>query len=219
MIRVENVVLGMCATNCYAVFESGSMMPGGELVDELRDAVIIDPAADVYSIRDMINKYKLNPVAILLTHGHFDHWLAADALRKMYNIKVYAAQEEQAILENSTNNLSLPFTGSGDTLVADEYFAAGSVLNLGRFTIKTLLVPGHTVGGTCYYFEKEQVLISGDTLFAGSVGRSDFPTGSASALIRNIKIQLLSLPENVKVFPGHGDMTTIGYEKVNNPFF
>ena len=219
MIRIENIVLGMCATNCYAVFDGGAKTPGGYVDDgQLKEAVIIDPAADAACIEAMIARYKLRPVAVLLTHGHFDHLLAADAVRKRYGIKVYAGNEERSVMNSSSSNLSLPFTGEGMTLEADEYFKPGEELDFAGFRIGTIPVPGHTIGSVCYYFEEQKVLFSGDTLFAGSVGRSDFPTGNAGQLIRAIKSELMSLPDDVKVYPGHGESTTIGCERVNNPF-
>lgn len=219
MIRIENIVLGMCATNCYTVFDGGARTPGGYVDDgQLKEAVIIDPAADAARIEAMIARYNLKPVAVLLTHGHFDHMLAADAVRKRYGIKVYAGNEERLVMNSSSSNLSLPFTGDGMTFEADEYFKPGEELELAGFRIGTISVPGHTIGSVCYYFEEQKVLFSGDTLFAGSVGRSDFPTGNEGQLIRAIKSGLMSLPDDVKVYPGHGESTTIGYERVNNPF-
>lgn len=219
MIRIENIVLGMCATNCYAVFDGGAKTPGGYVDDgQLKEAVIIDPAADAACIEAMIARYNLRPVAVLLTHGHFDHLSAADAVRKRYGIKVYAGNEERPVMNSSSYNLSLPFTGEGMTFEADEYFKPGKELDFAGFRIETITVPGHTIGSVCYYFEEQKVLFSGDTLFAGSVGRSDFPTGNAGQLIRTIKSGLMSLPDDVKVFPGHGESTTIGCERVNNPF-
>lgn len=219
MIRIENIVLGMCATNCYAVFDGGAKTPGGYVDDgQLKEAVIIDPAADAACIEAMIARYKLKPVAVLLTHGHFDHLSAADAVRKRYGIKVYAGNEERSVMNSSSSNLSLPFTGEGMTFEADEYFKPGEELDFAGFRIGTIPVPGHTIGSVCYYFEEQKVLFSGDTLFAGSVGRSDFPTGNAGQLIRAIKSELMSLPDDVKVYPGHGESTTIGCERVNNPF-
>lgn len=219
MIRIENIVLGMCATNCYAVFDGGAKTPGGYVDDgQLKEAVIIDPAADAACIEAMIARYNLRPVAVLLTHGHFDHLSAADAVRKRYGIKVYAGNEERSVMNSSSSNLSLPFTGEGMTFEADEYFKPGEELDFAGFRIGTIPVPGHTIGSVCYYFEEQKVLFSGDTLFAGSVGRSDFPTGNAGQLIRAIKSGLMSLQDDVKVYPGHGESTTIGCERVNNPF-
>ena len=219
MIRVENTVLGMCATNCYVVFDGGAKTPGGYVDDgQVKPAVIIDPAADPARIEAMISRYNLRPEAVLLTHGHFDHILAADAVRKRYGIQVYAGAQERQIMTNESYNLSLPFTGEGMAFEADEYFEPGEDFSFAGFNIRTISVPGHTIGCVCYYFERERILFSGDTLFAGSVGRSDFPTGNAGQLNRAIMDKLMRLPDDVKVFPGHGESTTVGYERVNNPF-
>lgn len=219
MMRVENVVLGMCATNCYAVFDGGVKTPGGYADDgQIKDAIIVDPAADAARIENMAVHYGLRPVAVLLTHGHFDHMSAADDIRKRYNIKVYAGVGERAVMTDADSNLSMPFTGGSMTFEADEYFKPGDELMLAGFRIRTIAVPGHTIGSVCYYFEDNKVLFSGDTLFAGSVGRSDFPTGNAGQLKRAIEAELMILPDDVMVFPGHGESTTIGYERVNNPF-
>ncbi len=219
MIRIEHVVLGMCATNCYIIFDGGSKTPAGFVEDgSLKDGIIVDPAADVYAIKDMLNRYNVKPVAILLTHGHFDHILAVDKLREEYGAKVYAHEAEAQILEHAGMNLSLPFTGSPMATKADVYLEDGEVVTLAGYDIKIINVPGHTIGGACYYFEQEKVLISGDTLFNESVGRSDFPTGNGSLLIRSIKEKLFTLPDDVKVYPGHNDATTIAYEKKYNPF-
>ncbi len=219
MMRVENVVLGMCATNCYAVFDGGVKTPGGYADDgQIKDAIIVDPAADAARIENMVVHYGLRPVAVLLTHGHFDHMSAADDIRKRYNIKVYAGVGERAVMTDADSNLSMPFTGGSMTFEADEYFKPGDELMLAGFRIRTIAVPGHTIGSVCYYFEDNKVLFSGDTLFAGSVGRSDFPTGNAGQLKRAIEAELMILPDDVMVFPGHGESTTIGYERVNNPF-
>lgn len=219
MIRVENVVLGMCATNCYAVYDGGVRTPGGFADDGvLKEAVIIDPAAEPGRIEEMILRLGLKPVAVLLTHGHFDHLMAADAIRKRYGIKVYANRTERQIMTDSRNNLSMAFTGEGMTFDADEYFEAGDKLELAGLCFRTIAVPGHTVGGTCYYLDSAGILLSGDTLFESSVGRSDFPTGNGGQLIRSIRNELMSLPEDTRVYPGHGFSTTIGTERENNPF-
>lgn len=219
MIRIEHVVLGMCATNCYVIFDGGAKTQAGFWDDgAVKEGIIVDPAADVYAIKDMLGRYNVKPVAILLTHGHFDHILAVDKLRAEYGIKVYAHEAEAQILENAGMNLSLPFTGSPMTTKADVYLRDGELIKLAGYDIKVINVPGHTVGGVCYYFEKERVLISGDTLFNESVGRSDFPTGNGGLLIRSIKEKLFTLPDDVKVYPGHNGATTIAFEKNNNPF-
>ena len=206
-LDLQKCIVGSVFTNCYFLKNK-----------ETEEMLIVDPGDNADRIEQKVLEMQGRPVAILLTHGHFDHLSAADAVGKRYGIKVYAGNEERLVMNSSSYNLSLPFTGEGMTFEADEYFKPGEELDFAGFRIGTIPVPGHTIGSVCYYFEEQKVLFSGDTLFAGSVGRSDFPTGNAGQLIRTIKSGLMSLPDDVKVFPGHGESTTIGCERVNNPF-
>ena len=207
LITITNV-LGSFATNCYTVANQ-----------DTREAIIIDPADRADFLEKMYENQKLKPVAVLLTHGHFDHIGALGQIRKKYpGIKVYAAKEEAEIINSPNYNLSNIF-GSAITENADVYLEDGEVIELLGRKIKCILVPGHTKGGMSYYIEDSKILFSGDTLFSGSVGRSDFPTGDGAALIKNIKEKLLTLPEDVTVYPGHDSRTTIKREKEMNPFF
>lgn len=155
--------------------------------------------------------------AILLTHGHFDHIWGANELRRLSGAKIYAYEGEKSLCEDAEKNVSAQ-AGRPETVQADFYEKDGTVLSLAGFSLKLIATPGHTGGSCCYYLEEEKVLFSGDTLFEGSVGRTDFPTGSMSSLVRSIKEKLLVLPEDVVVYSGHGDTTTIGDEKKYNPY-
>lgn len=207
LVVITNV-LGTLSTNSYIVYNT-----------ESREALLFDPPSNSDFILKMLTQQSLKLQAILLTHGHVDHMgAAAEVRRALSGIQVYAAGEEQELLSDTGMNLSamldMPKTLEADVLLAD-----GQKLQfLGR-EISCLLVPGHTKGGMCYYFPEDKIVFSGDTLFAGSVGRSDFPTGSASTLIRSIEEKLFTLPEDTKVYTGHGPETTIGIEKRENPFF
>ena len=154
---------------------------------------------------------------MLLTHGHFDHIGAADELRKMYEIPVYAHEAEEALLSSPTLNLSGSWA-SAIILKADHLLKDGDKLQIAGFTVKVLHTPGHTEGSCCYVLENEELLFSGDTLFCQSVGRMDFPGGSASDMRRSIHRLMTELSESMHVLPGHGETTTIGYEKRNNPY-
>lgn len=205
-MKIQHSVLGMCATNTYYVYD-----------DETKRGLIVDPADSPDTIIAKADSLSMIPEAILITHGHFDHVLAMNKIREHYGIKVYAGLTEKQVLHDMAMNLTSSF-GMGQTFDADIYLKDGEEFETAGYHIKAIEVPGHTIGGMCYYFDKQGVLFSGDTLFCESVGRSDFPGGSASALCRGIKDKLFILPEHTKVYPGHMDETTIGNEIKYNPF-
>ena len=143
--------------------------------------------------------------------------MAADEVRDKYNVKVYASAEEKNTLSTPHINLGEAY-GMNLSVKADIWHNDGDVLNLAGFDIKAIHTPGHTEGGTCYYIESIGVLFSGDTLFCESVGRTDFPGGSMSDIGLSIKDKLMVLPDDTNVYTGHGEGTSIGYERVHNPF-
>lgn len=205
-IKVEQYVVGAVQTNCYFAIN-----------EETREVLIVDPGASAKSLTEIIEKEKLNPVGILLTHGHFDHAAGAEELAGNFGIKVYAQEQEKETLENPELNLSI-WGGSGTAYHADVFLKDEQEIDLAGFHIRVLHTPGHTVGGCCYYFSYQNVLFSGDTLFAQSVGRTDFPKGSSSELIRSIQKKLMVLPDETTVYTGHSDPTTIGTERRYNPY-
>lgn len=204
--QIEWMVLGMVSTNTYLVKNQDT----GELL-------IIDPADEAGRIQEKIGRMEGRPAAILLTHGHFDHMLAADALRSAYDIPVYACIQEKNLLKNARYNLSASWA-SPHVMEADRYLADGETFREAGFEIRLLHTPGHTEGSCCYYLPEEAVLFSGDTLFAGSVGRTDFPTSSGADMRKSLQRLLSELPADTRVCPGHGEETTIAYEKRYNPF-
>lgn len=205
-IKIGRLVLGVCQTNCYFLYRKG----GGE-------AILVDPADAGEQIYQTMEQNGFKVTAILLTHGHFDHIWGAEELRKLSGAKIYACEAEKELLGNPELNVSGQM-GRPCTVEADEYVRDGQALNLADMIVKVIATPGHTGGGCSYYFEEAGFLLSGDTLFQESVGRTDFPTGSMSKLVRSIKDKLFILPEGIKVYPGHGESTTIGHEKKYNPF-
>ena len=205
-MSIQMYVVSVCATNCYFVIN-----------DDTREVLIIDPGASAKQLAEKVVESGLKPVAILLTHGHFDHASAVAELSQLLGVKVYAHEAERETLETPDLNLS-GWEGKADTYHADVYVKDEQELELAGFKVRVLFTPGHTVGGCCFYFVEQNVVFSGDTLFEGSIGRTDFPKGSASQLIRAINEKLMILPDETAVYPGHGDMTSIGMERVNNPF-
>ncbi len=206
-LKIKKLLLGVIMTNCYLVYH-----------DQSRQTLIIDPGDRADQIMNTVKEMSLTPCAILLTHGHFDHLLAAEEIKNAYGIPVYAHEEEAEVAADPGLNASGGFGIGSRSLQVDVKVKDGQVLSLAGFEIRVLHTPGHTKGGVCYYFADEKTLFSGDTLFAQSVGRTDLPTGSYSQLIRSIKEKLFVLPEDVQVFPGHDGETSIGYEKKHNPY-
>ena len=199
-------VVGPVQTNCYFLYH-----------EDTRECVIIDPGAEEQTICTFIEEKELKPTAILLTHGHFDHIMAAGEVKKQYGIKIYAAAAERELLADAVQNVSSQI-GKPVALAADVWLEDGQELELLGQTMRCILTPGHTVGGMCYYFPKAGYLFAGDTLFQESVGRTDLPTGSMQQLIRSIREKLFLLPDAVRVYPGHGMMTSVQNEKQFNPF-
>jgi len=215
-IKIGRMVLSVCGTNCYFLYREGE-----------HDAIVVDPADQGNHIYDTLRKNGFRVAGILLTHGHFDHIWGLDALRDAVNaaaeadgaepVKVYAHEDERKLLKDVGMNVSEQ-AGRACSTYADVYVKDGQEITLAGMTCQVIATPGHTAGGCCYYFKENGILLSGDTLFAESVGRTDFPTGSMSTLVRSIREKLLVLPDETRVYPGHGDSTSIGHEKQFNPF-
>ena len=207
LITITNV-LGSLGTNCYTIANR-----------DTREAIIVDPAARGDFLVNMYMNQSLKPVAILLTHGHWGHIGAVGELKKAYpDIVVYAGENEKDVLMRPELNLSAMFD-SPLSMKADSYVRDMEEIKLLDTNIICLAVPGHTKGGMCYYFPEGKMVFSGDTLFYSSIGRTDFPTGDEKQLIQGIKDKLLTLPEDVTVYPGHNDRTSIKREKETNPYF
>lgn len=203
--EVLRYIVGPVCTNCYLLVNHKT----GELL-------VVDPGDQAQLIEKQIEKTGAKPVAILLTHGHFDHAGAAEELADKYQISIYAHEAERETLEDPGLNLC-GMIGEHKVYHADIFVKDEEVLNLAGFSIRVFFTPGHTIGGCCYYIADEKILFSGDTLFQESVGRTDFPRGSASDLIRAIREKLMPLPDDVTVYTGHDESTLIGYERMHNP--
>ena len=208
MYKMSSVTTGLVATNCFSIIN-----------EETNEAIMIDASGNpVYLLQD-IRDAGATPVALLLTHAHFDHVDAVEMIRSEYpDIEVIIGKNDEELLSNPNLNLSMAFMGDPVSVRADKTVNDGEVIEFIGIRIECIEVPGHTKGGMCYYMPELKAVFDGDTLFCGSVGRSDFPTGDADTLIRSIKEKLMVLPEDTKVFPGHDMETTIGAEKETNMF-
>ena len=204
--ELQTCVLGSVSTNCYLLKNKNT----GELL-------IVDPADHAQEIFSRIREMQAKPAAILLTHGHYDHILAVEDVKKEYQIPVYACEKEAGTLLDPSANLS-GYGNRSCSLKADILLEDLQAFEAAGFSVQMLHTPGHTPGSCCYYLKDEGILFSGDTLFYGSVGRTDFPTGSGTDMQASVKRLLKELPETTRVCPGHNEETTIGYEKRYNPF-
>jgi len=206
-MEIKRLVLGLVRTNCYIVYS-----------EDTKKAVIIDPAADSRRIMEEISELGVVPEAVLLTHGHFDHMLAAESLKNGYQIPICVHKADAELVKHPELNCSEQFLHMSYSIVADEELEDGQTLRFLDGTFTVLSTPGHTEGSCCYYAQKENILFSGDTLFQESVGRTDLPTGSTAKLVNSIRENLFVLPEDTLVLSGHGDQTTIREEKQYNPY-
>lgn len=206
-MKIENFVLGPVGTNCYIVSN-----------EETKECFLVDMAACPPELVSHIKNSGLMVKAVLLTHGHFDHIMGLDRFLEEFPVPVYACAAEKELLESAQLNSSSGMLGQPYTFHGAQYVKDGDLLEIAGMKIQVIQTPGHTIGGCCYYIADEQTLFSGDTLFRASIGRTDLPTGSMSALVRSVTEKILVLPDETRVYPGHMEETTVGYEKKYNPF-
>ena len=210
-IKVGCYVVGMIQTNVYFLHREDS-----------GDTIVVDPADYGRELCQELSRQGLSVKAILLTHGHFDHMLGAEALKEASGAPIYASALEKELLLDPELNTSNQI-GRSCRIKADHYLIDGESVTSAGITLKMISTPGHTEGSCCYYITAEEsggdpILLSGDTLFEESVGRTDLPTGDTYDLTESIRTKLYVLPDNTKVYSGHTGPTTIGHEKKYNYF-
>jgi len=209
-MKIDYLILGGYQTNCYVLRKD----------DSAKDCLIIDPGLEAEELIEFLDKEKLNPVAVILTHGHIDHIAGVTGLRSRFpKIKVYIHNHDAEMLTNQNINLSAMSGIAFVTEAEDVSLKERDVIDLAGVKLVVLHTPGHTPGGISLYSKQAGVVFVGDTLFADSIGRTDFPGGSMSQLLNSVREKLFTLPEQTEVYPGHGPATTIAAEKAHNPFF
>jgi len=205
ILQIHTLAVGPFSVNCYLVHPQNES-----------ETAIIDPGGDEALILMEIQNLRLRPRLILLTHGHIDHLLAVQALKLRFQIPVLANENEKEFLANLALQGQLLGISNPPKFVEDRWVAEPDEIPLGSAHLKVIDTPGHTPG-SCSYAGPREVFV-GDTLFAGSIGRTDLPGGNYQTLIHSIKNKLFVLPDDFDVFPGHGPKTTIRNEKRFNPF-
>jgi hydroxyacylglutathione hydrolase len=208
-MKIECLSLGAFETNCYVLRSD----------EGAGDCMVVDPGMGAGRLVEFLREHQLNPVAVVLTHGHIDHMAGVAALRDEFtDIKVYIHKLDAGMLAEPHTNLSA-MTGEFVSIEPAEFsLEEGEVIELAGVKLSVLHTPGHTPGGICLYSEDEGIVFTDDALFADSIGRTDFPNGSMSQLLKSIREKLFTLPDETKVYPGHGPITTIAHEKAHNPF-
>lgn len=201
--KIMKLVVGELQENCFILF------------DENKDAFVVDPGGSSENIIEAIDKNELNIKYILLTHGHFDHVGAVAALVKKYKAPVYMSKDDGAFLESPKEVRASSFGMQIESADVDVFVKEGDEIPFSEGTIKVIETPGHTLGSVCYLFEN--YLFAGDTLFNGSIGRTDFPESDHSLMIESLK-KLKKLDDEIYVLSGHGPESQISYEKMTNPY-
>ncbi len=205
---IKTMVLGSLGNNTYIVIS-----------DDETSAIVVDPSCEPERIMEYLSGRGLKLKAILVTHGHFDHVGAIPKIVEHMKVPVYTHEVEAKIMMDSIKNLSTYFVSKAICAEATNYVVDKEVLDFGDgLSFKVLIVPGHSPKGCCYYNVEDGTVFTGDTLFAGSIGRTDYYNGDSNDLIKHIKERLMFLPASTKVYPGHGQSTTINNEKTYNPF-
>ena len=204
-LEIAVVTVTPLLENCY-ILHNGS------------DAVVFDPGGDYHKIKSFLTNNNLNVKYILATHGHFDHTGAIAEIKEDYNAKFYIHKDDMVLIDKGATHSAIYGVGVYKKPIPDVFLNDGDIIEELGVKIKVIHTPGHTAGGVSFLIEELNILISGDTLFYESIGRTDFETRNHSDIINSIRNKLYKLNDDINVLPGHGNSTTIGYEKINNPF-
>jgi glyoxylase-like metal-dependent hydrolase (beta-lactamase superfamily II) len=186
--------------------------------EQSREAMVIDPGDQIEDILDILRSENLSLKQIVITHAHIDHVGGAMKLKAATGAPILMNQNDQALLKMLDMQAAWVGMRPPGTVEVDETISEGRILKIGEISTNIVHTPGHTEGSICLYFPQQKRLIAGDTLFAGSIGRTDLPGGSMEKIIRSLHTKLLVLPDETEVIPGHGSPTTIGEERESNPF-
>ena len=204
----QTVVVGPLAVDCY--------IAGSETT---REAAVIDPGGDAGKIIEALQKNNLKLKYIILTHAHFDHAGAAAELQEETGAQVMVHEKDAILLKNTDAQAALFGMQTSRPPKPDYFLRGGDNIKIGDVEMEVIETPGHTPGGISLYVKDAGVVFTGDTLFWGSIGRTDLPGGDFNTIIHSLKDKLGRLPDDTKVYPGHGDDTTIRLEKQQNPYF
>lgn len=204
-MKILTLVAGPIGVNCYIVMD-----------EETSEGIVIDPGGNAGDIIREVNNNKMTVKYVVNTHGHSDHIGANTEICKAFDAKLLIHEADKKMLTDSRANLSFFMGMNIISKPADAFIKNGDVIEFGNCKLKVIHTPGHSEGGVCLV--TDGIVFSGDTLFAESIGRCDFPGGSEIVLINSIKEKLMVLPDDTKVLPGHGPATTIGWERKYNPF-
>ena len=204
-MKIERLTVGVYAANCYIVY-----------CEDTKEGIVIDPGDEGDRILKRVEELNLDVKYIILTHGHGDHIGGLKEVKKGTQASILIHEGDRELLNDGTKNLSSVMATGSVQLEADRFVKDGEELSFGNYSAKIIHTPGHTPGGISINIDGS--LFTGDTLFAGSIGRTDFPGGSYEQIINSIKEKLVPFSDDIIVYPGHGPSSTIGREKVSNPF-
>ncbi|HTT20599.1 MAG TPA: MBL fold metallo-hydrolase [Candidatus Sulfotelmatobacter sp.] len=203
----EIVTVGPLQCNCSIIGD-----------ETTRDAMVIDPGDEIDDILAFVRKHNLQVKQIVITHAHIDHVGGAMKLRAATGAPILLNQNDYALLKMLDVQAAWIGVPAPGKVEIDRSITTGETVSAGSHTAQILHTPGHTEGSICLYFEPEKKLIAGDTLFAGSIGRTDLPGGDMQKIMHSLHTTVLALPDDTVVIPGHGESTTIGEERATNPF-